>query len=56
MFRQESEKCDKMEIHEKLIHILTYEGPLMNHMNKFVHEITSVKRDVSVWHIVKDVV
>ena len=32
-------------------YILTYEGPLMSHVAKFVHKILSVKRDVSVWHM-----
>ena len=48
MFRQECEQFDKMGIHEKFIYILTYEGSLMSHLAKFVHEIISVKRDVSV--------
>ena len=51
MFRQECEQFDKMGIHEKFIYILTYEGPLLSHVAKFVHEIISVKRDVSVWHM-----
>ena len=44
MFRQECEQFDKMVIHKKFIYILTYEGPLMNHVAKFVHEILSVKK------------
>ena len=48
MFTQECEQFDKMGIHEKFIYILTYEGPLLSHVAKFVHEIISVKRDVSV--------
>ena len=51
MFRQECEQFDEMRIHEKIIYILTYEGPLMSHVAKIVHEIISVKRDVSVWHM-----
>ena len=37
MFRQECEQFDKMGIHEKFIYILTYEGPLLSHVAKFVH-------------------
>ena len=51
MFRQECEQFVKMGIHEKLIYILIYEGPLVSQVAKIVHGILSVKRDVSVWHM-----
>jgi len=51
LFNLLSKECklfDTMEMYTKFIYILTYEGPVMNQIAKFVREILSVKRDISV--------
>ena len=40
-----------MNVTEQFIYIMSYEGPLLPRIAKFMQEILSVNRNITVWHL-----